>query len=107
VSPQSASISSGAGTGSFNVVTSSPACAWTAVPAAPWITVTNIAGNTVSYAVAANVGSARTASISVNGTFFNINQASGCTYLASPMSFQFDPSGGQGSVSVTTDDTCA
>ena len=92
-------------------VTSPTGCAWTAVSNAAFISITAGAagsGNgTVNYSVLANIGAARTGTISVAGKTFTINQGTGCSYAIAPTTQSFTSAGGSGSVNVTTVAGCA
>ncbi len=84
---------SSTGTATGNTLTTSGACAWTAVPGAAWITMTNPAsGNgagkfVLNYSVAANTDAAgRTGSISIAGVTVPIRQL-GRTAIVSAASF--------------------
>lgn len=76
-SATSAVIPAAGGTGSVNVAAGA-GCSWTATSDAPWLTIpfgAAGAGNgTVIYAVAANGGLARTATLTIAGQIFTINQ---------------------------------
>ena len=78
---------------------------------APWIAVSSAATGTgpgsVTYAVAANSGTARSGSLTIAGQTFTISQASGCTYSISPASQSFDHKKRDGSVSVAAGAGCA
>jgi len=95
------------GAGSVDVTASNPACPWTAVSSAPeWLTVTGGAagsGNgTVSFAVGANAGAARSATLLIGGQVFTVLQASPpCTYGIAPAEQAFAAIGGSGTVTVT------
>src|SRR5262249_17286242 len=77
LSPSSASLPQGGGTGSVNVSTPS-GCSWTTTTSAGWITVTSGAsgaGNgAAGYSVAANGGAQRVGTITVNGQAFTVTQ---------------------------------
>jgi Divergent InlB B-repeat domain/Calx-beta domain/Viral BACON domain/Bacterial pre-peptidase C-terminal domain len=79
LNPTSQSFGSSGGNGSFAITTTSSGCAWTAVSNASWITTSSSgSGNgTVNFAVAANTGTARTGTISVNGQTFTVSEAAG------------------------------
>ena len=74
LSPTSASFPGNAGTGSFNVTGSAAGCSYTAVSNNSFITITSgnsgINSGTVSYSIAANPGSARTGTITVENQIF-------------------------------------
>jgi uncharacterized protein (TIGR03437 family) len=73
----SAVIPAAGGTGSVSVSTGA-GCSWTAASGAAWVTIPlGVAGGgtgTVTYAVAANGGPARTATLTIAGQMFTINQ---------------------------------
>ena len=78
ISPSSASFTSSGGSGSIAVGTTS-GCSWSASTGVTWATITSgssgSGSGTLSYKVAANTGSARTASFSVAGKTFTISQS--------------------------------
>lgn len=104
LSPTSANAGSSGGNGSVSLTTTA-GCNWTAVSSAPWLTITGgssgSGSGTISYSVGANIGPARSATITAGGQTFTINQASGCTYSINPTSQSFTGNGGSGSFSVT------
>ena len=122
ISPTSQNVAALGGTGTVSV-TAGSTCGWAASSGAAWITITSGAGGTgngsVSYAVAANLGAQRTGTLTVAGQTVTVNQAAAaspppppppppsCTYSISPMSQSFPALGGSGTVSVTTDSSCA
>lgn len=79
ISPTSASYSASASSGTIGVTASASTCGWTASSSQTWVTLTGGAaetGNgTVSYSVAANTGTARTATITAAGQAFTVSQA--------------------------------
>lgn len=90
IAPSSASVGASGGTGSVAVTPSAATCAWTASSEASWATITSgasgVGPGSVGYSVAANLGSARTAALSVAGQTFALAQGgytpppSGCYY---------------------------
>src|SRR5205085_5517412 len=70
---------SGAATTGTLPVTAASTCAWTAASSASFLTITSGATGTgngsVGYSIAANTGTIRSASITVNGTSVNFTQA--------------------------------
>ncbi len=78
LSPSSADFTSAAAAGSLYITTPT-GCAWTAVASEGWLAVTNnsngTGGSGISYIVEANTGAARTATITVGGQTFTVNQA--------------------------------
>lgn len=94
------------GSDTVNVTATDAGCAWTATEAQTWITLTTtvpVNGNgSVSYSVAANTGAERSATITIAGDSFTVNQ-SGCGSTAinnNPQTFL--KNGGNGSIPVTT-----
>src|SRR6266700_2568738 len=76
LSPTSASFSSAAGAGAFNV-TAGSTCSWTATTTNSWIhtTSTGMGSGTVNYTVDANGGaSQRVGAITVSKQTFTVNQ---------------------------------
>ena len=82
LSPTSASVVAGGGSGTFTL-TAGAGCSWSVASSASWLTVssaTSGTGNaTVSYSVAANTGAMRTANLSVGGRTFLVTQAAATT----------------------------
>jgi Putative binding domain, N-terminal len=78
VTPVDQTISASGGTGSRSVTTAN-GCGWTAASGADWVTITSGAsgtGNgTVSYSVAANPGSTRTATLTIGGQAVTVVQS--------------------------------
>jgi hypothetical protein len=112
LSTTSANVAATANTGSVNVTTNSD-CNWTSTSNANWITITagvSGAGNgTVSYAVSANTGAARSGTLTVAGQTYTINQAAGvvsCSYTLSASSVNVAATSSTGSVMVTTTNSC-
>jgi uncharacterized repeat protein (TIGR01451 family) len=106
LSPPSATFGNGGGNATVNVI-SSTNCSWTATSNAPWITIVFSSGccnGGVNYNVEANVGPARTGTMTVAGQTFTVFQDSGCTYGAGPTNQNFTADGGPGSVTVTASD---
>ncbi len=97
------------GTGSFNV-SAGTGCTWTAVSNQAWLAITSGAsgsGNgTVAFAVAANAGVTRSATITVDGLTFTLTQASGCAYSATISGQTFSSQASLGTVAVTTTAGC-
>ena len=93
-------------------VTTSAGCTWTISPdpAAPWLHITsppNRAGEgRVTFQADPNSGPPRTARITVAGHPFTVEQAGGCSYSIAPTEQLFDPSGGTGTIQVTTSGGC-
>src|SRR6218665_2467370 len=113
LSPSSAEVSAGASNGTVNVTTGA-SCTWTAVAssAAAWIT--NVSpssgrGNgTVTYSLTRNTGERRTGSILIGGQTYTVTQAAApsCTYSLSPSSAEFSAEASNGTVNVTTGESC-
>ncbi len=100
--------------GTWSVDVKAPGgCSWTATTKTSWITITSGgsgSGNgSVGYTVAANTTSSqRTGTMSIAKQTFTVTQAGApaCTYSISPTSQSFGPSGGTGSVTVTSPSGC-
>ena len=106
VAPTSESFSSGGGTGSVGVTTSSGGCSWTAVSNTAWITITSGDSGTgsrmVTYSVSANTNtSSRTGTMTIAGQTFTVIEEPVCTYSILPLNKSFSSGGGTGSVGVT------
>ena len=108
LTPGSVSLPAAGGSGSFSV-SAVDGCAWQAVASGfTGVAITGsasgIGSGTVAYTVAANTfGLPRTASITVGGRTFVINQAAAdCTFTLAPGTIAVPSGGGQGSFTVTT-----
>ncbi len=109
VSPETVEIAAGGANGvSIEVTASDVTCAWAAVASEPWVTITSgDSGNgsgTITYDVAANPGTTRTATIIVDGQIHTIIQESGCAYLISPPSVLVPAGGDDAMIGVTASD---
>jgi uncharacterized protein (TIGR03437 family) len=93
-------------------VTAPAGCNWTAASNEGWITITSgVSGSgngTISFAVAANPGSARIGTLTIAGQTFTVTQAgnANCNYLLNPTSQSFTAAGGAGSFAVTAPSGC-
>ena len=109
ISPENASAPSGASTGKVSVTTAA-GCNWTASSSASWLTISSGASGSgngdVNYAVAATSGPGRSATLTVAGKTFTLNQGEGCTFTLSSSSGNVDDSGGTGSFNVQTASGC-
>lgn len=109
-SPEVASVTSSAGVGSITVTASSSACAWTATTNSTWLTITGGAtgsGNgTISYSYTKNTGPSRDAGVYINGIYYNVYQANGCSYSVSPSSAILPANGGDVDFTVSTESGC-
>lgn len=112
ISPTSRSHTAAGGTGSVTV-TAAAGCGWTATSGASWVTIGSGAsgsGNgSVSYTAAANTAtSARTATLTIAGRTFTVDEAAAaCTFTVSPRTITEDSAGGTGTIAVTTQAGCA
>jgi hypothetical protein len=109
--------------GSGSVSVTSPAgCGWTVTVGQPWITVSPVSGAgtaTVNVTIAPNAGGPRSATVTVSGITFTLNQAGvsapapapplspSCTFTLQPASASTSATGGTGVVSITTAAGCA
>ena len=113
ISPSQASVGAGASTG--NVAVTAPAgCAWTSSSGTSWISITSGtsgSGNgTVTYSVEVNPGAQpREGTLTIAGETFTVTQqvAVGCSYMIFPGWSTVGPASATGSVTVTTQNTCA
>lgn len=116
LSPASQSFTTAGGPGVI-AVTYDPACAWTVAGVPGWITVTAGSGQgngTATYSVAANTGSARSATLTIGNRNFSVSQtgvAPTCSPSAvpgiSPLGQNFTSAGGSGSITVTHGAGCS
>lgn len=109
ISPETASAAAAGGTGSVNV-SAAAGCAWAATSNASWLTITSGASGSgtgeVRYSAAATSGPARTATLTIAGRTFTVNQGQGCDYTLSAPSATIDDSGGQGAFTVQSAAGC-
>jgi M6 family metalloprotease-like protein len=103
---------SGGGSSSFQISANLPSCPWSITGAPSWITVNQTSGSggaLVGFAVAANTGAARSATLNVAGTSITITQtAAGCTVSGSASVTGFGPDGGNGTFQISANlTTCA
>lgn len=112
LSPTSANLAAGGGTGTVSVTTEAAQCSWTAATNAAFITVTAGAAGTgagsVSYSVVANTATGtRTGTLTIAGQTFTVSQAgASCGYTLSPETGTAPAPGGSGAVSLTTAADC-
>jgi hypothetical protein len=116
LSPTSQSIGVLGGTATV-AVTTTATCSWSATTADTWIAITSGASGTgngkVALTIAANLGAARTGTVTIGGQAFTVNQASalpgpGCTYTINPTSRTTDDDGATDQkIDVTTQSGCA
>lgn len=100
-----------ANVGSSNILVAAEAgCAWTATNSVSWLTITTdnsgVGTGSVSYAVNANTGPARTGTLTIAGETVVIHQADGCTYGLSLTNMLVLANGGTGTFGVTAADGC-
>lgn len=111
VTPLASALSASGGSVTLTITASISSCTWSLPTLPAWITGFSATSGTgtasVTLAVSANVGVARSASLNVLGTTVTITQASGvCTYVASPAGQFFASSGGTGTFTVTANSGC-
>ena len=111
LSPASATLPVGGGTGNF-LVQAGAGCAWTAQTRENWITIappnTGTGTGSVSYSVLANLGpNARTGTITVQDKSFTLTQTGSCKFSLGPTTQQaFTALGGTSRINVTGTDGC-
>lgn len=107
---RSASFPSAGGTGSVDVLASSPLCPWSASSDSDWIAITSGASGkgsaSVAFRVSATAGGPRTGTIRIGGVAFTVDQSEGCAYTISPATYAAGSSGGSTSVTVTAGPGC-
>ncbi len=115
ISPASASIASGGGTGAVSI-SAGAGCAWTAASSVGWIRITSGAsgsGNgTVNYTVDPNTGEARAGTMTIAGRTFTVSQAAApppapCIVQISPTSHTHKKAKDAGTITVTAPAGCA
>ena len=110
LSSAGATLGAAGGAGSVDV-TSDASCDWLVRTEDPWIAITSGPRGTgsaaVTFNVAANPGAPRTGVIRIGPRSFTINQASGCTYSIDPASQAMPAAGGETTVNVTAEASCA
>jgi uncharacterized protein (TIGR03437 family) len=108
--PPNGSVPQAGGSQTLSVATS---CTWSASTTTSWIAINagGTTGNgTLSYTVAPNNSVAsRTGSILINDQTYMVTQlGTGCSYTVAPLTANYNASGGQGQVTVQTNDiSCA
>jgi hypothetical protein len=111
ISPASQSFTAAGGAGA-SAVTAGPACGWTAISNASWITIASGASGlgpgSTGFTVAANtLTTSRTGTLTIAGATFTVTQASAaCSYSVSSTAQSFGASGGTGSTIVSTGGGC-
>lgn len=110
VAPTMISVPFTGGNASVTINASGSDCEWTVLNLPTWISNFPISGSgtqTIQFFVDSNPGSARTATISVNGASFQVNQAPNpCPFMVTPTEFKVGGKVGFRSVSVTTNPGC-
>jgi hypothetical protein len=114
ITPTSQTFGPGGGGDRVNVTTDY-GCTWTAVSNDTGVVTvvavmpgaSNGGPGSVGYSVSANSGPARSASLTIAGQTFTVNQDSGCTFSIAPSSASFPAGGGADSVTVSTTAGCA
>jgi len=113
LAPDTQTVGVSGGTG----ITTSAGCTWTATSSAPWLTVTGsasgTASGTVAFAVEANAGGGRSATITVGNQQATVQQVGAqgpvqCNYAIAPTGQSFGAPGGSGlPITVTAPTSCA
>ena len=113
LNPTSHAAPAAGGDSSVAVATGS-GCSWTTSGLPSWITLTNGSGSgsgngTVTFNVQANTGAARSATATIAGQSFTVNQAAatGCAYSLNPTTHAAPAAGGTTSVAVSTGSGCS
>jgi len=112
ISPTSQMFPTGGGNGTVTVTTSA-GCNWTASSSAAWVTIsggaTGTGSGTVGFNVAANTSAlSRAATLTIAGKSFTVTESGpSCTFSLTPSLITAPPTGTSGSITVTTQPTCA
>jgi hypothetical protein len=110
VSSPPSSVGASGASGTLTVTTGTE-CEWSTSSEAQWITVGpgGTGGGTAAYAIGANTsGSSRSGSITIAGTSYTVTQpGSACSYAVTPTTQTFAPSGGNGSLNVSSLSGCS
>ena len=113
IAPQTLSVTASGGATGVDVTTQA-GCAWSAVSQVPWITMTAGASGSgtgrVELTIAANTGLARTGTVTIASQTFTVTQdalPAACTYTLTPTTQTVPRNGGEFTVTVTTQPTCA
>ncbi len=112
IDSSSASVGSGAGAGPAVSVKAPAGCAWTSTSDAAWISITSGSSGSgdgqVSFKVTANVGPARSGTMTIAGRTFTVNQNANCSYSINPATAAIGAGGGAGpAIAVTATAGCA
>jgi hypothetical protein len=109
VSPTNVNAGSSGGTESIQVQTA-PGCAWSSASGESWITLpggsSGSGAGQVQLALAANVGPARSGSVTIAGQAVQIAQASGCTFSVTSPTQNAPGAGTSGTASISTAEGC-
>ena len=110
LSPTPATVGSAGGPVSI-AVTTSAGCAWSTSASAPWIDVVSggsgFGPGRVELAAGANVGPARTGSVSIGEAVVSVQQGSGCTIGVAPGSSSVAAAGARVTLQLDTAPGCA
>lgn len=102
-------VAQSGGTARVDLRASSALCPWTAAADVDWIVVRTGNGSgtaQVPFDVLPLAGAPRTGTIRVAGLDFRVMQAEGCAYSITPSTHAAGPSGGSGTISLTTTAGC-
>ena len=109
ISPDSASIPASGGSGRVTVATAS-GCAWSASSTASWLEIVGAAAGRGNGEVTYQAGpstSTRSATLTVAGRTFTVNQSAACSFSISPEQLNIAAAGGTSTVNVTAQNGCA
>jgi Putative binding domain, N-terminal len=112
IDPSSASVGSNAGAGPAVSLKAPAGCAWTSTSDAAWISITSGSSGSgdgrVGFNVTANVGPARSGTITIAGRTFTVIQSANCSYSINPANAAIGSGGGAGpGIAVTATAGCA
>jgi hypothetical protein len=110
VEPTTLSVGAPGGTESVTV-RSATGCEWGATSNVPWLTIqvgsSGTGNGTVTFAVEASSGAARSGTLTVAGQSIAVQQAQGCTFAVAPTSATVPNAGGQTAFDVQAGAACA
>jgi len=110
LSAEDAMVGSGAGTGTVTLTLSADDCAWSLSSSDAWLSASPTSGTTtaaISYMVESNASVSRTATLTIAGQSFEVEQESGCAIQLQPSTETAGMEMGTLSLELETDQACA
>ena len=109
VAPQTPTVSSVGGSGSFTVTTA-PLCPWSVSGSPSWIQIAGPSGAgpaSIGFIATPNASPDRSATFTIAGQQVTVTQPSQCTFELAPPFHEFDAAGGNGNVLVIVSGPCS